>query len=160
MGSPQEFIMGLSNDPDAFIVVVTYSETADVIATASARRYLGPPADSSSPWARRLDVKEGDVEWELKLMATHPEAQGGGLALRMMELVEKEITGRERKGRVIAARDAEERQVNVKLVLSTPREIMGEYYAQRGFVKDYEVERGEGYSFHIVFMSKVVAVLP
>lgn len=143
-----EFLNNLSH-PECFTLVIHFPESAAVLATASARPYSGPDTSGSvsrnTPWMRIVPVEEGYEEWELKLMVTAPEAQGMGLASYMMAFVEAELR-RRRSGQ----------GKKLRIVLCTPRELMGGFYAKKGFTKDYETWRGEGYHFHIVHMSKDV----
>jgi GNAT superfamily N-acetyltransferase len=160
LGSIDEFLTGLQ-DPESFVLIISRPGSHEVIATSSARRYHGPPrkAPSSgielrnSPWNRTAEVEPGAEEWELKLMATHPSAQGQGLAKWMMALVEREIVERSKAKQASANATA---PPNLRMVLCTPRELTGEFYLKRGYTKDYEVWRGEGYNFHIIHLSKAI----
>lgn len=157
LGSIDEFLAGLQ-DPESFILIVHPAGTHTVTATASARRYHGPSttgvATRNTPWERIVPVELGCEEWELKLMVTAPEAQGQGLAAFMMRTVEQEIQSRyEAKAALVE----EAKGKRLRVVLCTPRELTGEFYLRRGFTKDYETWRGEGYNFHIVHLSKDIA---
>ncbi|CZT15001.1 uncharacterized protein RCC_12276 [Ramularia collo-cygni] len=143
-----EFLTNFAH-PESFTLVIHAPDSPTVLATASARPYLGPNTSGiisrNTPWERILPVQEGCEEWELKLMCTAPEAQGLGLATYMMGVVEEEL--RRRRGGL---------GKKLRILLTTPRELTGEFYVRKGFEKDYETWRGEGYHFHIVHMSKDV----
>jgi GNAT superfamily N-acetyltransferase len=164
LASTDELLSGLQ-DPETFVLIISRPESEEVIATSSARRYFGSSAreyDSSaleqkksSPWERTAPVEPGAEEWELKLMATDPSAQGQGLAKWMMETVEAEIVARSKAKWEAMHRD-DSSPPKLRMVLCTLREIMGEFYLRKGYVKDYELERGEGYAFHIIHLSKTI----
>ncbi|EMF07985.1 uncharacterized protein SEPMUDRAFT_159545 [Sphaerulina musiva SO2202] len=166
LSSTQEFLSALISDPESFVLIISYPhDSSTVLATASCRRYHGPPkdrpVDANLPWLRTLDVAPDTEEWELKLMATDVRVQGQGLAGYMMRTVEGEILerfqrriemGRESSGGVAAAG----LPGKVKMVICTPMELMGGFYLRRGYTLDYQNWRGEGYNFHIAFMHKMI----
>ncbi|GIZ38042.1 hypothetical protein CKM354_000146900 [Cercospora kikuchii] len=142
LGSTEEFLANLSSDPESFILIISYPESDNVIATASYRRYHGPlkdrPVDRNTPWFRTSDVSPDTEEWEMKLMACDLDFQGYGLAGYMMKTGEAEIVQ------------------SLKLVICTPLELTAQFYLRRGFTMDYQVWRGEGYNFHIAFMHRII----
>lgn len=166
IGSPDQFTAALSLDPATFIIVISHPGSHEVIATANCRHYYGPNPGNTSPWARTIPREDDADEWELKLMAVNPDVQKQGVAGYMLKLVEEEIVKRsqadldQRKG-VSNERhtDTDVTLKRVRMVLCTPREMLGSFYAKRGYHKDYEVERGEGMNFHIIFMSKDIGTL-
>ncbi|SMR61859.1 unnamed protein product [Zymoseptoria tritici ST99CH_1E4] len=160
LSSIEDFLSNLQ-DPDSSIIIVSRPGSDEVIATSSARRYIGPPVKDlaavevkKSPWTRTIEVEPGAEEWELKLMATQPDVQGQGVAAWMMALVEREIVARSQAK--WAAREGEAAVPRLKMVLCTLRELKGEFYLRRGYVKDYETSRGDGFQFHILHLSKTI----
>ncbi|KAF2208218.1 hypothetical protein CERZMDRAFT_91628 [Cercospora zeae-maydis SCOH1-5] len=158
LGSTEELLENLSDDPESFILIISYPDDDGVIATASYRRYHGPvkdrPVDRNTPWFRTLEVSRDTEEWELKLMATDPHYQGCGLAAYMMKTGEAEIISRFLQ-KLEAHRGASAHVPSkLKLVICTPLELTAHFYLRRGFVMDYQVWRGEGYNFHIAFLHR------
>lgn len=153
----EEFFSNIRGDPQAFTIIISYPQSDQVLATATARGYYGPKEGPVvSPWIRISDVEDGVEEWELKLMATTPAAQGCGLATYMMDLVEKTIISRTRIANSALIGSQPKR---LKMVLCTPLELTGPFYTRKGYTEDYRVPRGEGYNFHIVFLSKEIVFL-
>lgn len=153
LGSTEEFLANVSSDPESFTIVVARPGSTKVIATVSAARFHGPPEGVSSPWMRTLHPEEGSVEWVLKLMATEPSAGRQGLAGFLLALAEREIVRRSGE-----ARDLDETPTSspVKMGLCTPKELNESFYSKRGYLKDYEVPRGDPFNFHVIHMSKVL----
>lgn len=166
LGSTAEFLDALRDDSEGFVIIVSFLGSSEVISTATSRRYLGPAKENgspfyvqNSPWYRQAEVEPDTEEWELKLMATDPEAQGQGLARFMMALGEREITMRfHAKTALLKGVEAEQHPKKLKMVLCTPRELTGEFYLRKGYTKDYEVWRGDGHNFHVVHMSRQITL--
>lgn len=160
LGSTEEFLANLSSDPESFILIISYPDSDNVIATASYRRYHGPlqdrPVDRNTPWFRTSDVSPDTEEWEMKLMACDLDFQGCGLAAYMMKTGEAEIVQRFHQKHMIARGNGTAVPSKLKLVICTPLELTAQFYLRRGFTMDYQVWRGEGYNFHIAFMHKII----
>ncbi|KAK4609153.1 hypothetical protein CLAFUW4_14462 [Fulvia fulva] len=146
----------IRDDPEAFLVVLSHQESCDVIATATCRRYLAPD-ESKSPWLCSHNVEDGTEEWEIRLLATHPSAQGCGAAGFIMKATEQEVIERfDRKRKAIDTHAS----TRLKMVLCAIKELYPEFYMRRGYGVDYVHEGGEERKFNILFMSKTLATLP
>ncbi|KAI5364571.1 Putative acyl-CoA N-acyltransferase [Septoria linicola] len=160
LGSTEEFLANLSTDPESFVLVISYLESDEVIATASYRRFYGPardrPIDRNTPWLRTLEVDPDTEEWELKLMATDVKAQGNGLAGYMMKVGEDEIQQRFQQKLLEGRNSGSDVPRKLKMIICTPLELTGQFYLRRGYTLDYQTWRGEGYNFHIAFMHKMI----
>ncbi|CAK1359293.1 uncharacterized protein RHO25_002692 [Cercospora beticola] len=160
LASTEEFLANLSSDPESFILIISYPDSDNVIATASYRRYHGPlknrPVDRNTPWFRTLDVSPDTEEYELKLMASALDFQGYGLAAYMMKTGENEIVHRFHQKHMVAQGNGTTVPARLKLVICTPLELTAQFYSRRGFIMDYQVWRGEGYNFHIAFMHRII----
>ena len=157
----------LGNKPETFTYVLHYSGTNEVVATASAKPHAAElqfrkPGEITNPkngkdttWTRLAPIDEGKEAWELSTMAVDPALQRQGLAGFLMRLTEEEV-----KRRVKAAGGAAEGKELV-LVIASGKERNEEFYARRGFSKDYEIWYDKGHigsvkEFHVIFMSKAV----
>ncbi|KAF7198089.1 hypothetical protein HII31_00445 [Pseudocercospora fuligena] len=161
IASDEEFLRNITHDTEAFAVAIHPKDEKEVFATATARRYSGPSSDPTAritPWVRRLEVEDGFEEWELKMMATNPDLQGQGLAGYMMKFVDDEVIRRFSKKQLTNAASHGDLAKRLKIPLSTPTEVNGSFYLRKGYKVDYENERGEGYNFHIAFMSKEIII--
>lgn len=165
LGSVNELVLVLRDDPESFIIILTQPHAPEeVISTATCRRYLGPPSDAATnPWACSHSPADGTEEWELKLLATHPDAQGKGIASYMLALAEKEVM--ERFHTKFAAKTHEFGQANgattkAKMILCTPKPQYGKFYAGREYREDYiKIREKPDVSYEITFMSKVLVLL-
>ncbi|KAK4495138.1 hypothetical protein PRZ48_013465 [Zasmidium cellare] len=150
--SIDDLILVLRNDPDSFIIVLSQSDPdGEILSTASCRRYYGPDRDTSKPWACTHHPAPGVDEWELKMVATHPSAQGKGLASYMLGLAEEEVIRRS----LVKATDTA--QSRTKMIMCIPETTFAEFYARRGYVKDYTRPfRDTSTTFNINFISKIL----
>ena len=161
-----QFLDELSNAPGTFTYVVHYSGTNDVVATASAKRYIGEVSIveqqnahnsdnfKTNTWKRIWYVPDDTEAWELSTMAVDPKLQRQGLAGYLMRMTEDEVKRRS----VASSSDAMSKQL--VLYITTIKEINGPFYSRRGFKKDYEVCYEKGHlggdsGFHIAHMSRV-----
>lgn len=162
LGSVDELILVLRDDPESFIIILTQPHAPEeVVSTATCRRYFGPPADApNSPWTCSHSPADGTEEWEVKLLATHPSAQGKGVGTYMLALAEREVM--ERFHTKLCGNTQESDQVNgatakAKMILCTPKPIYGKFYAGRGYQEDYiKIREKPNLSFEITFMSKAL----
>ncbi|KAF2170328.1 hypothetical protein M409DRAFT_19149 [Zasmidium cellare ATCC 36951] len=155
--STEDLIQVLRNDANSFIIILNQTHSdREVLSTASCRRYYGPESDTSRAWACTHTPAPGVEEWELKLVATHPSAQGKGLASYMLGLTEKEVVSRfnAREG---SRRKAAAAQSHPKMIMCTPETTFAEFYARRGYGKDYvRPFKNDHIGFDINFMSKML----
>lgn len=155
--STDELVSALRDDPESFIIVLTQPHSpGEAVSTATCRRYFGPAPDADqNPWACSHTPNVDVEEWELKLLVTHPSAQGKGLASYMLELAEGEVVARFRAKSVNASGDTV--QTQAKMILCTPKPLFGEFYAKRGYHEDYlKLRQKPDVSFEITFMSKML----
>lgn len=137
--------------PGVFTYVVTFEGTTQVLGTVSARPF-NPPADWDAhhkkllaepdsnkrrglPFARLQSPKRRQPElecemWELKLMAVDPGLQRQGLAAYLMQLAEDEVVRR--------ANEANGKELEVLMVMTTVKELAGPFYEKKGYELDYE----------------------
>ncbi|KAF2163077.1 hypothetical protein M409DRAFT_26523 [Zasmidium cellare ATCC 36951] len=156
LGSIDELILVLRDDPESFIIVLTQPHAPEeVLSTATSRRYFGPSPDANtSPWACVHTPAADTEEWELKLLATSPAAQGKGIASYMLALAEKEATERFRA----KSGQGEGAITHAKMILCTPKPLYGKFYGGRGYREDYiKIREKPDMSYEITFMSKVLA---
>ena len=158
LGSVDEFLVNLRDDPETFVAVVHRPSTYDVVATGSCRRWHGPFPDSTSPFMRRTAPASGTEEWELKLMAVGPAAQGQGMGGYLVKLAEEEVARRFRS-KLKGLEPQQNSPQRLRMVMCTIKELKENFYARRGYIEDYEVSRGEGYKYNIIFMSKDITSL-
>jgi len=156
--SPQQLITELGSDDNAtFTYVLTSSLNGRVLATASGKRWIGKvqtaePLPGNKGAFIRYGAESADAEqWELSTMAVDPSLQRQGLAAWLMRMVEAEI-----KRRWDATSSRKEGLV---LLLTTLKEINGEFYAKRGFGVDYEKRFPPGWlqsekGFGVIHMSR------
>lgn len=153
----------LGSAPGTFTYVISYTGTHDVVATASGKRYLGEVAIVKPPEVSSLDVAktfkrfglvaEGTEAWELSTMAVDPGLQRQGLAGYLTELTENEIK------QCFDATKKEHCKSKLLILLTTTKEINGEYYEKRGFALDYETAYPRGHlgvktGFTVAHMSR------
>ena len=154
-----QYLEELGDAPGTFTYIVHRRDGRTVLATATSKRYSGPfkvvhESQSQHKTFTRITQPDPDIqEWELNLMAVEPSAQSQGLASYLMQLVEKEIRSR--------CKQAVDRPRNIKLVLTTIKEINEKFYARRGFTMDYETFHGPGYlrsprGFTVIHMSRSI----
>lgn len=149
--SIKDLIFVLNDDPESFIINLSYPHEPDeVLGTATCRRYYGPDADTTKPWACTHTPHPETDEWETKMVATQPSLQGKGLASYMLKAVEREVMSRSRT-KTVAGEDAK----LSKMIICTP--TYAAFYARRGYRKDYSRSfRNEDMAFDILFMSKML----
>ncbi|EME39090.1 hypothetical protein DOTSEDRAFT_75693 [Dothistroma septosporum NZE10] len=155
LSSINEIFVNMREDPESFLVILSHQGSHEVIATATCRRYLGPD-EHSTPWMCSHVVEDGTEEWELKLLATHPFAQGKGAGAVVLKAVEQEIINRFAIKRKMASTHTPTR---LKMVLCTVQELFPEFYRRKGYREDYIHQRGEGFNFSIMFMSKTLTTI-
>lgn len=161
LGSIDELILVLRDDPESFIIVLSQPHSPEeVLSTATCRRYYGPGPDFSRPWECCHTPDANTEEWELKLLATHPSAQGKGLASYMLGLAEREVAARFRAkldSRAYSECKEDGIPAQTKMILCTPKPLFGIFYAQRGYQEDYlKFREKPGFDFEIAFMSKLL----
>lgn len=161
LGSVDELILVLRDDPESFIIILTQPhEPEEVVSTATCRRYLGPPSDAATnPWACSHSPADGTEEWELKLLATHPSAQGKGIASYMLALAEREVMERShaKSAAMINGSGQANASTKVRMILCTPKPLYGKFYAGRRYQEDYiKIREKPDVSYEITFMSKVL----
>lgn len=157
--TPQQLVSELGSDDNAtFSYILTSNSTNQILATASGKRWTGktepaePVQGNKGSFIRYGAQSEDSEQWELSTMAVDPSLQRQGLAVWLMGMVEEEIRRRweergEKKGLV--------------LLLTTLKEINGEFYAKRGYVVDYEKKFPPGWlqsvdGFSVAHMSRRV----
>lgn len=157
----------LSNAPGTFTYVLYYSGTEEVVATASAKRYMGaveviePPNkqteknEKGNTFTRFWTVPDDTEAWELSTMAVDAKAQKQGLAGYLMRLTEDEVKRRFR----VANSDTPVKKL-VQMI-TTIKEVNGVFYSKKGFTKDYEKWYEPGHlgsenGFTIIHMSKLL----
>jgi GNAT superfamily N-acetyltransferase len=157
----------LGNKPGTFTYILCYSGTDEVVATASAKPHAAElrfkqPGEivnlkngKDTTWTRLAPIAEGKEAWELSTMAVNPSLQRQGLAGYLMRVMEEEVKRRFKAG----SGGAEGK--DLVLVITTVKERNEEFYARRGFGKDYEIWYDKGHvgseqGFHVIFMSKEV----
>ena len=136
-----------------------------VIATASAKRYLGKVEiagmqdfqQTGNTFTRFGPVAEGREMWELSTMAVDGRFQRQGLAGYLMKITEAEVVRRFRGGNVKG------KGRKLIMAITTIKEVNEIFYRKRGFETDYEVVFPVGHmesvtGFTITHMSKEVAV--
>jgi len=162
---PEQFLSELGADPGTFTLIVQFSGSDDVVATASAHRYIAPvfivdqgAVTGRKVFSRMKPPRGGPAEyWELKLMAVDPRLQRQGLAGLLMQLVEDQIK-RVYSASYASLDDSAERP-KLYSVLTTMKEVNHAFYVKRGYVDDYETSHGPGElgsetGFSIIHMSK------
>lgn len=173
-----QFSQHVSTGLGAFVLVLQ-AHQADgrnrILATVSARcRAIKPVQDLASQPAQHGQPLTADavfsrfeighardptvVFWEMKLLAVDPTVQRKGLAGWLVNAVEEEIVRR------CAQSDLQHKAImHVVVLLTTIRELNGEFYRKRGYLYDSErhyeagVLNSEG-AFTVVHMSKKMAV--
>lgn len=157
--SPQQLLSELGSDDSAtFTYVLTSASSGQVLATAGGQRWTGkiapvePLPGNKGSFTRYGAESEDADQWELRIMAVDPSLQRQGLAAWLMRKVEEEIRRRweERGGKK-----------GLVLLLTTLKEINGEFYARRGYAVDYETRFPPGWlqsekGFGVVHMSRRV----
>lgn len=124
--SIEDVVLGLKNDPESFIINLSYLyKPEEVLATAGCRRYHGPDADTTLPWACSNAPDPGTEEWETKMVATQPSLQGKGLASYMLKAVEREVVSRSKR-KTTGGSDAK----LSKMSICTP--TYADFYTRRG----------------------------
>lgn len=163
--SHEQLVKELSSD-GTFTYVVTYTGTDVVIATASAKRYKGTMErqaasidNPKSAFMRSGTFKPNTEGWELSSMAVDPGLQRKGLAGVLMGFVEGEVKRRF----AIHREETGVPELGLVMMLTTVKEINGEFYARRGYQVDYETFHGPGWlgsakGFSVMHMSKQVEV--
>ena len=154
-----QFLDELGNAPGTFCYILYYSGTAEVIGTASAKRYIGKINEAKDGTTFvRLGPVAPDVEaWELSTMAVDVKLQRQGLASYLMKLVEDEM-----KRRFLAdCSDPSSKQL--RQMITTIKEKNEPFYLRRGFAKDYEMFYEKGHmgsetGFTVIHMSRPVQV--
>lgn len=164
--SPEHFLENIG--PDAFTIVISQSSPPDssstfkthennehqsprAIATASARLFIGvssttfTPADS--PFTRSLPavpLAPNIQQWELKLMAVDPALQRQGLAGILLIHVTAEVRRRAALIEAERKKNGGEGEAEVRMILTTIKEINFEWYEKRGFrwTAEKKVEKG------------------
>lgn len=163
--SKDQLVRELSG-PGTFTFVVTYTGTNTVLGVASAKKYKSTPTrqaarieDPKSAFTRTGPSQPNTEGWELSSMAVDPSLQRQGLAGLLMDLVDTEV-----KRRFILAREESGKpELRLVMLLTTIKEINGQFYARRGWQADYETFHGPGWhgsekGFTVVHMSKQVDV--
>lgn len=161
--SKDQLVRELSG-PGTFTFVVTYTGTNAVIGVASAKKYKSTPSrqaarveDPKSAFTRTGPSQPDTEGWELSSMAVDPSLQRQGLAGLLMDLVDGEV-----KRRFLLFREEQGRpELRLVMLLTTVKEINGQFYARRGWRADYETFQGPGWhgsenGFTVVHMSKQV----
>jgi GNAT superfamily N-acetyltransferase len=126
-----------------FTFVVTYTGTKVALGTASAKPHCNGSLEHDMTGAERsiftrMEPLKGDVaSWELVAMAVDPPVQRQGLAGMLMEMVEVEL-----KRRTVDAKSEVEKPL--VMLLSTVKEVNGDFYAKKGYMRDYETQYGPG----------------
>ncbi|KAK5108046.1 hypothetical protein LTR62_008820 [Meristemomyces frigidus] len=167
--STNQYLQNLGTDAGTFTYIVTDNATGKPIATAGAHRYKAAVFESSGDGNKQgktfvrvqlpaiaEESGEGAEVWELKLMAVDVTLQGAGLASYLMDLVDKEVL--RRVAYEVRGMKADQK---VFMLITTVKEINGEFYARRGYEFDYETVHEVGYmgsemGFCVVHMSKVL----
>jgi len=171
LSSANYYLESLGSDPGTFAYILTETKTGKIIATAGAHRYVAPVFEATTSEQKKtfarvrlpdhitsaLSMDPGTEIWELKLMAVDPSLQGQGLARYLMELVDQEVVKRVRAERAGGGAS------KLFMLITTLKEINGEFYARRGYSFDYETVHEEGWmgslsAFGVVHMSKKVPV--
>ena len=154
-----QFLDELANAPGTFTFIIYYTDTDDVVGTASAKRHIGKVnvAGEDSTFTRLSPAPADTDAWELSTMAVDPELQRQGLAAYLMRLTEDEV-----KRRFVADCPGA-RSKRLVMMITTVKEINEPFYLRRGFMRDYEIWYDQGHlgsecGFHIEFMSKTVNV--
>lgn len=163
--SKEQLVLELSG-PGTFTYVITYTGTNDVIGVASAKKYKSTPSrqpvsveNPKSAFTRTGPSQENTEGFELSTMAVDPSLQRQGLAGLLMNLVDREV-----KRRFLLAREEQGRpDLGLVMLLTTIKEINGQFYARKGWQADYETFqepgwRGSENGFTVVHMSKNVEV--
>lgn len=172
---PVQFLEELGNTPGTFTVIVYHEQPLQVLATASSKRYTGPPKVIAGYDSTRLETFKRNVEkskdfdqWELNMMVVDPEVQNQGLASLMIRLVEGEIRRRhvsmppDQGGELEHANGngaVAANPMGLMMILTTIKEINEVFYKKKGFTKDYETAWPPGYlrspeGFSVIHMSK------
>ncbi|KAK3676596.1 hypothetical protein LTR78_003370 [Recurvomyces mirabilis] len=171
LSTPEYYLESLGSDPGTFAYILTDNKTGTPIATAGAHRYVAPVFEATTSEQKRTFARvqlpshithaistDPQTEiWELKLMAVAPSLQGQGLARYLMDLVDQEVVRQVRaEGRGRAGGSGK-----LFMLITTLKEINGEFYARRGYGFDYETVHEEGWmgskrGFGVVHMSKKV----
>jgi len=190
--TPEEYLEQIGDDPGTFTYTFTWTDAeGEPIAAASAHRYVAPVVEVDVRYQdlgegkkgttfqrKRLPTEaEGTDEqspkqtevWELKVMAVDVSLQRHGVASYLMKLVDQEVRRRSMAAGLDdptssssdASSKPEGRKVHV--VLTTIKELNEEFYARRGYGKDYETWHEKGFlgsetGFHVVHMSKVLEI--
>ncbi|KAK4495445.1 hypothetical protein PRZ48_013776 [Zasmidium cellare] len=161
--SADELVLALRGDPESFIIILSQPHAPEeVLSTATCRRYFGRGPDADTfPWACNHDPAADTEEWELKLLATSPAAQGKGVASYMLALAEREVATRflaKTHGQAYEVAQETGPITKVKIIICTPKPLYGNYYAKRGYQEDYiKIREKPDMSYEITFMSKTLA---
>ena len=164
----QDFHDQVGSDPGTFTYIVTDDESNEVLATASAHRYVAPVYEVSAvtggrsvfgrqkgPGGKDESERDEDADmWELKLAAVDPDLQRQGLASYLIRLVEAEVVKRFK---------ASGEHKKLVMLLTSIKEINEVFYGKRGYGFDYETVHEKGFmgsegGFSIIHMSKVMDV--
>ncbi|KAL9109464.1 MAG: hypothetical protein Q9187_008160 [Circinaria calcarea] len=172
--SPDTFtvIINQSLPPDSTSAVHTQNDNQQksnrAIATATARLFKGISSTTftpaNSPFTRSMPavpLAPNIQQWELKLMAVDPALQRQGLADILLTHVTAEI---KRRAAILEAerkRNGGEGEAEVRMILTTIKEIKFAYYEKRGFhwTGERKVKKGilgSRNGFTVVEMEKIL----